>query len=115
MVAKAADLDGTAMSWEEFDALGEIRAEYIDGRLVMAPGPIRRHQTASRRLTNLLEPALEPSFGVVEAWSWKPGRDEFVPDILVYPAPMSRFASLGRRCSSWKCCRQVRSGIWSSR
>jgi hypothetical protein len=39
VVAYAADLDGTAMSWEEFDALGEIRAEYIDGRLVMAPSP----------------------------------------------------------------------------
>ena len=86
MVAKAADLDGTAMSWEEFDALGEIRAEYIDGRVVMAPSPMRRHQTASRRLANLLESAVEPGFGVVEAWSWKPGRDEFVPDILVYPS-----------------------------
>jgi Uma2 family endonuclease len=86
VVAKAADLDGTAMSWEEFDALGEIRAEYIDGRLLMAPSPIRRHQTASHRLTSLLESALEPGFGVVEAWSWKPGRDEFVPDILVYPS-----------------------------
>ena len=86
MVAKAADLDGTAMSWEEFDALGEIRAEYIDGRVVMAPSPTRRHQTASRRLTNVLEAALDPGFGVVEAWSWKPGRDEFVPDILVYPS-----------------------------
>src|SRR4051812_26520646 len=72
------------MSWEEFDALGEIRAEYIDGRVVMAPSLMRRHQTASRRLANLLESALNPGFGVVEGWSWKPGRDEFVPDIVVY-------------------------------
>jgi Uma2 family endonuclease len=86
VVANAAELDGTAMSWEEFDALGEIRAEYIDGRLVMAPSPLRRHQTASHRLTNVLESVLNPGFGIVEAWSWKPGRDEFVPDILVYPS-----------------------------
>jgi Uma2 family endonuclease len=86
VVAKAVDLDGTAMSWEEFDALGEVRAEYIDGRVVMAPSPLRRHQTACRRLANLLEAASEPGFGVDEAWSWKPGRDEFVPDILVYPS-----------------------------
>ena len=86
MVAKAADLDGTAMSWEEFDALGEIRAEYIDGRVLMAPSPMRRHQTACRRLANLLESAGDAGFGVDEAWSWKPGRDEFVPDILVYPS-----------------------------
>jgi Uma2 family endonuclease len=84
VVAKAADLDGTAMSWEEFDALGEIRAEYIDGRLVMAPSPLQRHQRASRRLANLLESAANAGVEVDEAWSWKPGRDEFVPDILVY-------------------------------
>jgi Uma2 family endonuclease len=86
VVAKTADVDGTAMSWEEFDALGEIRAEYIDGRLVMAPSPMQRHQRASRRMANLLESAAKPGFEVDEAWSWKPGRDEFVPDILVYPS-----------------------------
>ena len=86
MVANAAELDGTAMSWEEFDALGEIRAEYIDGRLVMAPSPLQMHQRASRRLANVLESAANPGVEVDEAWSWKPGRDEFVPDILVYPS-----------------------------
>ena len=86
MVANAAELDGTAMSWEEFDALGEIRAEYIDGRLLMAPSPLRRHQEVSYELTTVLKAAVRPAFGVTEAWSWKPGRDEFVPDILVYPS-----------------------------
>lgn len=86
MVASAAELDGTAMSWEDFDALGEIRAEYIDGRLLMAPSPMQRHQRASRLLATLLDSVLKPGYEVDEAWSWKPGRDEFVPDILVYPS-----------------------------
>lgn len=35
-------------------------------------------------MANLLESVVDPGFEVDEAWSWKPGRDEFVPDILVY-------------------------------
>ena len=115
MVANAAELDGTAMSWEEFDALGEIRAEYIDGRLVMAPSPLQRHQRASRRLANLLESAANPGVEVDEAWSWKPGRDEFVPDILVYPSTDEQVRYTGIPCSWSRCCRPARSGTWWSR
>jgi Uma2 family endonuclease len=85
VVGKTADLDGTPMSWEEFDALGELRAEYIDGRLVMAAGPNRIHQHAIHELVNVLSAAVQPGFMVTPGWSWKPGRDEFVPDIVVHP------------------------------
>lgn len=86
MVATAAELDGTAMSWEEFDALGEIRAEYIDGRVLMAPSPTRIHQEVIYELMGVLKAAAASGFKVTEGWSWKPGRDEFVPDTLVHPS-----------------------------
>ena len=87
MTTPADVLSSRVATWEEYQAVGEDTCvEWIDGRLVVSPSPRRTHQRLSRRLATALEQVLPEGLEVDEAWSWKPGDDEFVPDVIVYPS-----------------------------
>lgn len=86
------------MPYEDYLALpSELRAEWVDGEVVMNPSPSYAHQQVSRRLANTLEAALTGVF-VVEAITVTilPGRER-IPDISVVrnaPAPSGHLAEI---------------------
>jgi Uma2 family endonuclease len=74
------------MSWEDYEALEpDARQEYVEGCLVVNPRPTGEHQVALRRLSRLLEDAVPSGYEVYDEWSWKPGSDEWAPDIMICP------------------------------
>lgn len=79
-------LERRPATWEEYQALGEdVHAEYIDGSIVMTPFPSRLHQNAVDRICAVLRKSAPEGHNVIAGWGWKPGADEFGPDVMVFP------------------------------
>ncbi len=78
--------DRIPMSWEDYEALGEFRGEYVDGELVVSPEPTLRHQTITANVWRRVRDQLPPAVDAAIAWGFRPGgaEVEFAPDVMVF-------------------------------
>ncbi len=77
--------DRVAMDWDTYESLGpDVPGEYVDGEFVVSPSPTQRHQQIVLSLAVRVLQVLPAGVRVLQEWSWKPGDDEFVPDLIVF-------------------------------
>ena len=72
------------MLWEEYERLEpDVRHEYVDGCLVVNPRPTILHQTMLVNIVVRLKAACPDDYTALAECSWKPGADEWAPDVMV--------------------------------
>ena len=89
---------GLQVTSQEYERLPEdVRHEYIDGKVVVSPFPSGRHALTVAKLMTLIQATLPPTHVALSHFGWKPGRDEFGPDVMVVPVDavdLTRFEGL---------------------
>lgn len=77
-------LQRTRMSYDDYLALPEhVRAEWVDGEVVVTPSASYGHQRISQRLSRILQDSLPGLFPVEAVTLFLPGNRERIPDLLV--------------------------------
>lgn len=80
----SASLERLRMSYDEYQALPEsVRAEWVDGEVVVSPAASFNHQRVSHRLANLIEAGLPDVIVVQAVTTYLPNNRERIPDIVV--------------------------------
>ncbi len=78
------ELQRFRMSWEEYLALPEdLKADWVDGEVVVSPRPVVVHGRATTEVVHLLKTRLPGLLVVVESGVWLPRNRLRGPDVMV--------------------------------
>jgi Uma2 family endonuclease len=78
-------LERLRMSWEDYLAQPDgVRAEYVDGEVVVTPPASREHNRTPRWVANAIEAHLDPALRVMTEPGWRPASRARMPDVAVF-------------------------------